>query len=305
MTAAGTQVVGGVQKSGNPSFNPQPVTGSQVISDPLAGLDAPTYSGTPISEVLGGSSTATINPGVYSQITVSGNAKLTMKAGTYVIEGGGFSVSGSGGVSGTGVMIYNTNNSAGTFGAITVSGAGTVALSAPSSGTYAGILIFQDRSNTHRLTFSGSGTLGTAGAIYAAAAELVESGNARVGSTSNPVSLIVDTMNLSGSTTANIATLATPTGTTASLSIAPPSAAISAGTLATTVKAGTAIRRTPARFAFSSAVRVNSRSPVTGGATTTSSVLSPYDWISVLNSEADGSNGTSSLFHRSSRGPSA
>ncbi len=52
VTAAGTQVVGGVQKSGNPSFNPQPVTGSQVISDPLAGLDAPTYSGTPISVLV-------------------------------------------------------------------------------------------------------------------------------------------------------------------------------------------------------------------------------------------------------------
>jgi MBG domain (YGX type)/Right handed beta helix region len=249
--AAGTQVVGGVQKSGNPSFNPQPVTGSQVISDPLAGLGVPTYSGTPISEVLSGSSTATINPGVYSQITVSGSAKLTMKAGTYVIEGGGFTVSGSGGVSGTGVMIYNTDSSAGTFGAITVSGAGTVALSAPSSGPDAGILIFQDRSNTHPLTFSGSGALGIAGAIYAAAAELVESGAARVGSTSNPVSLVIDTINLSGSATANTATLATPVGTTASLSVAPPSATISAGTLATTVKAGTAIRRTPARFAFS------------------------------------------------------
>ena len=35
---------------------------------------------------------ATIGPGVYSQITVSGNASLTLNPGIYVIAGGGFTL---------------------------------------------------------------------------------------------------------------------------------------------------------------------------------------------------------------------
>ena len=108
--ASTIHVYGGVQRSGNATFSPAPVTGVARLADPLAGLTAPTYSGTPISETLSGNSTATISAGVYSQITVSGNARLTLNAGIYVIEGGGFSVSGNGSVSGTGVMIYNTKN---------------------------------------------------------------------------------------------------------------------------------------------------------------------------------------------------
>ena len=38
---------------------------------------------------------ATIGPGVYSQISVSGNSQLTMTAGTYIIQTGGFTASGN------------------------------------------------------------------------------------------------------------------------------------------------------------------------------------------------------------------
>ena len=47
-----------------------------------------------------GNSTRTINPGIYSQITVSGNAKLTLNSGTYIIEGGGLTVTGNASISG-------------------------------------------------------------------------------------------------------------------------------------------------------------------------------------------------------------
>jgi hypothetical protein len=41
----------------------------------------------------------TINPGTYSSIKVSGNAKLTLQPGIYVIAGGGISVTGNASVS--------------------------------------------------------------------------------------------------------------------------------------------------------------------------------------------------------------
>jgi hypothetical protein len=112
VTAAQVLVGGGVSKSGNASVTKTGTPGA--TGDPLAGLTAPTYSGTGTSEILRGNSTATISPGVYSQITVSGNAQLTMNAGVYIIAGGGFSVSGNATITGSGVTIYNTKNSGGT-----------------------------------------------------------------------------------------------------------------------------------------------------------------------------------------------
>ena len=107
--------------------------------------------------------------GIYSGITLSGNATLTLNAGIYIIEGGGLSVSGNASVTGSGVMIFNagsaynatTGNYGGTYGSITLSGNGTYSLSAPTTGTYAGILIFQDRTNAAALTLSGNSTLGS------------------------------------------------------------------------------------------------------------------------------------------------
>ena len=53
------------------------------------------------------------------------------------------------------------------------------------------------------MTFSGNAMQGITGTIYAPAAQLVVSGSAQVGSTTNPVSLIVDTLTISGNSVAN------------------------------------------------------------------------------------------------------
>ncbi|MGP0065797.1 MAG: Ig-like domain repeat protein [Isosphaeraceae bacterium] len=201
-------VHGGVQKSGNASFSPAPSTGATTVADPLASLASPSASGPIGSESLSGNSSATINPGIYSQITVSGNAKLTMNPGIYIIEGGGFSVSGNGSVSGTGVMVYNTKSSAGVYGSITLSGNGAISLTPPTAGAYAGILIFQDRSDAKALTFSGNALQGISGTIYAPKAQLAESGNAQLNA-----ALIVDMLTISGNGVSNTVALDSPSGT--------------------------------------------------------------------------------------------
>ncbi len=102
---------------------------------------------------------------------------------------------------------YNLNSGAdgGTFGAITLSGNGTMSLTQPSTGAYAGVLIFQARDNPKALTFSGNAMQGITGTIYAKMAQFVASGNGQVGSTSKPISLIVDTLTLSGNAVAQLA----------------------------------------------------------------------------------------------------
>ncbi|MGO9469265.1 MAG: beta strand repeat-containing protein, partial [Isosphaeraceae bacterium] len=206
-------VHGGVQKSGNASFSPAPITGAATLPDPLASLAEPSASGLIGSETLSGNSSATIKPGIYSQISVSGNGTLTMNSGLYIIEGGGFTVSGNGNVTGSGVTIFNAGSkyptTGGTYGSIALSGNGSYNLSPPTTGTYAGIVIFQSRDNTKALSLSGNAS-GMTGTIYAPAAQLAESGNAQLNA-----AVVVDTMTISGNGISNTVTLSSPSGTVA------------------------------------------------------------------------------------------
>ena len=206
--SARTIVAGGDQLSGNAVVSPAPTLHGSPLADPLANLAAPGVTGTPTSVNLSGKQTLEIGPGVYSRIQVSGQAALTMTPGVYVIAGGGFSVSGNGSVVSTGgVMIYNAGTGysydsktgavtdGGTFGSVTLSGTGTISLTAPAVGQpYAGVLIFQSRANARPLSLSGNGAGGTTGIIYAPAAALGLCGNAELHNT-----LVVLTLSVTGS----------------------------------------------------------------------------------------------------------
>ena len=216
VTASAIDVHGGVHKSGNASFNPTPVTGAAIVPDPLASLSQPSTTGLTNqgSVSLGGNSSETIQQGIYSRISVSGNARLIMDGGTYIIEGGGFSISGNASVSGSGVLIVNAGsqypNSGGSYAGIAMSGNGSYNLTPLATGTYAGIIIFQSRDDIKAMTVSGNAT-GMTGTIYAPAAQLTESGNAQLNA-----ALIVDRLTISGNGIANIMTLDSPSGTVAS-----------------------------------------------------------------------------------------
>ena len=104
------------------------------VANPLAALTGPSTAGLTNygSASYSGNGSYNLKPGIYSQITISGNVAVTLNAGTYIIEGGGFTVSGNASVSGTGVLIfnagstYNATTDGGTYGAITLSGNGTL-----------------------------------------------------------------------------------------------------------------------------------------------------------------------------------
>src|SRR5208337_4642967 len=164
VTAAAIDVHGGVKKSGNATFNPAPTTGVAVLADPLKSLPSPSTTGVKNygSFTLSGSSSATIQPGIYSQISVSGSGTLTMSSGVYIIEGGGFTISGTGSIIGSGVMIFNAGSkypsTGGTYGSIALGGSETYNLTPATSGTYAGIVFFQPSDNKQALTVSANGS---------------------------------------------------------------------------------------------------------------------------------------------------
>ena len=157
-------VVGGWQLNGNhlvdtiSNQNVQPVniTGP---GDPLASIQAPT-SGT----IVGHSHTNydmnnrppnnTMSPGVYCGGLTVGNtngATFTMSAGVFIMAGGGLTINSQAIVTGSGVTVYNTSSSgwgcsgSSSYTPITISGQANVTLSAPTSGSLSGILLFGNR----------------------------------------------------------------------------------------------------------------------------------------------------------------
>jgi len=213
--ARSIQVVGKVLKSGNATLSPAPITGAAVVADPFANLAGPSTTGMKNygAATVSGNSSQTLSPGIFTQITISGNATVTLNAGVYLIEGGGFTVSGNATVKGTGVLIYNAGSSypstGGTYGAISLSGNGAINLTAPATGMYAGLVFVQPSANAKALTLSGNAVT-LSGTVFAPSAQLDLSGNAQLNA-----AIIVDTLVVSGNGVSNGLAPTAPAGTVA------------------------------------------------------------------------------------------
>ena len=185
--ASQIDISGGDTTSGSGHFTGVVQTGTPSALDPLANLAAPDPStlASQSSQALsiGGNQVVTLNPGLYvGGISISGSASVTLNPGIYYLQGGGFSVSGHASLTdlGHGVLIYNAPASSSDI--ISFSTDGNVQLSAMTSGTWAGITLFQARSAANAINVSGTGVLNITGTIYAAAATLNVTGNAGVDS---------------------------------------------------------------------------------------------------------------------------
>jgi hypothetical protein len=210
--AGSIRIVGGFSAGGGVGLSPPPVTGVSPLADPLASLPVPP-GGSAMPAINRNSGTVTMGPGIYPSITLSGNAHLILMPGVYVIAGGGISVSnsasitvasGSNPVTGHGVLIYNagTNypNPGGNFGGISLSGGGTITLTPPDQGTYAGIVIFQSRDNNRAISLTNSSVLsGQHSVIYAKTALVTVSGSGQLQDT-----LVVDRLQLAGGATSSV-----------------------------------------------------------------------------------------------------
>jgi hypothetical protein len=189
VNAAKIQIVGGYRVSGHADFDEKPATHAASSGDPLAAVVAPTGGASQGAITLGSHSTRTINPGVYSSITVSGSARLILNPGVYLIGSGGITVSGSAKVSGKGVMLYNA-------GILTIGGKASVDLTAAASGPYANIAIFQARDDAHGVTVNGDANLNLhGGVLYAANSKCLVSVS---GDATITAALVVNELNLSG-----------------------------------------------------------------------------------------------------------
>jgi putative Flp pilus-assembly TadE/G-like protein len=144
------------------------------FEDPLIHLAAPDVSGLSCSTYTGGDPVPNIK--YCGGMDIHGSGTVHFVPGQYYIYGGGLTISGSVTVTGTGVTIYNTGTNSGpnAYGPVRIASNLSISLSAPTSGTYAGILFFSqflDRSHTSTSTsdesrFGGGNNETLTGALY-------------------------------------------------------------------------------------------------------------------------------------------
>jgi type II secretory pathway pseudopilin PulG len=144
---------------------------AQAPIDPYKGLAAPSTTGLP---ARAGCTGGTAQPGVYAAtLSLVGSGTCTLASGVYVLQNGlsltgSFSINSAAG----GVFLYIGG------GSLSLTGSGTISLSPMSTGTYANILVYQDRTSATAMTLTGSGTVsGYNGLIYAPAAPVAVTGS--------------------------------------------------------------------------------------------------------------------------------
>jgi len=188
-------VVGSDTNNGGGSVTPTPITGIAPADDPLGFLTAPGV-GTPVNF-----NPANIVPGTtYKSISISGG-NVNFPSGTYIVNGS-MTINGNANVTGTGVTFYITNG-----GSVTINGTGTVSFSAPSTGTYAAILFYQDPNDSSAAKINGTSGSSFQGALYFPKASLDFGGTA--GSTtfnSNAAYTVIvtDALTVSGTATVDV-----------------------------------------------------------------------------------------------------
>jgi hypothetical protein len=225
LTAGSVNVVGPGDGRGVCGFatdsNPLPQTRAPQTSDPLAKTypslqpsDWPPCVSAPTGTDWGTSGGGTLSDGskvfCYSNDISIGNT-VTMAPGTYIFTGS-LGLMGHGQLqSNGGVTIYL----AAPGGNMNMGGAGTAtlgSLTAPSSGPYKDVVIYEEPANTNPVDLTGTPISTLSGIIYLPSAQLKLGGNGNLTQTLN-VDLVVNTFMDFGNATVNITDFSATTST--------------------------------------------------------------------------------------------
>jgi Flp pilus assembly protein TadG len=179
VTASWVDVVGTTSADNSGSkITPTAVTGVAPVSDPLSFLSPPAYSSSsctadPLTHYGNGGTSYTVGPNSSYSTTQSGNLvcytslslgsngdTVTLNPGVYVITG---QLSFANGTTngGNGVTFYLAGS-----GSVNIGNGATANFVAPTTGTYDGILFYQDRSDTSAATVEGGSNAIFKGVFY-------------------------------------------------------------------------------------------------------------------------------------------
>jgi len=166
------------------------ITQALPAADPFASLPTPAAS-----NPCQNANKSTLKPGTYcSGMNLSGNVSLD--PGVYVVQGN-LKINANANISGSGVTIFMSGSST-----VSINGNATVTLSAPTSGTYSGVLFYGDRAGSSASsTFNGTATSLLTGAIYFPRQQISYLGN--FSGTKGCTQVVADTIQWSGNSTIN------------------------------------------------------------------------------------------------------
>lgn len=127
---------------GSANFDPPPIYDCPPLADPLADREPPPTVGCTYTNKAVNSTFESLSPGVYcGGLEVTGTAEVLLRPGTYVMKDGPLLVTHTASLSGDGVGFYFTGDQA----VFLFAGGSSVDLAAPTSGTMAGLLFYEDR----------------------------------------------------------------------------------------------------------------------------------------------------------------
>ena len=202
LSAPYISVVGKYTISNGATISPAPTQGATAASNPFASLAPPSVGGCTYTNYSVPYGTVTLNPGTYCNgLNIGGGATVTMNAGTYIMKGGGMHFAGGSHVTGAGVMIYDTYGGGYSYQPIILDNGTSETLTAPTTGTYAGILMFQDPTvvGGAASTFAGGTNANLTGTLYFPTTALSFSNGASAAYTI----IVADSVNFTGGVTLN------------------------------------------------------------------------------------------------------
>ncbi|GAA2841657.1 putative Flp pilus-assembly TadE/G-like protein [Aminobacter aminovorans] len=156
--------------------------------DPLMSVVPPSY--TACKSVPGGK-TKTLSPGTFFNKTISGD--VTLDPGVYILRGGQIKLGGNGSLTGSGVTIFLMEGAEFTSNANEV-----INLSPPSEGPYAGITIYQERTNTDAVVINGGSGSNVTGFIYAPSAHVFYAANSDMSGSGQCIRVVGNTVEMTG-----------------------------------------------------------------------------------------------------------
>lgn len=199
LSAQSVNVVGGISGSTSGITTTQGIhTGVLSISDPYASVAVPSFSGCTRTNYRP-QSDATINPGVYcAGIDLTGGVTLTLNPGIYFIDRGDLFIRGGATIRGSGVTLIFTSSTGTRWAQARIQPNANVDLTAPASGSTAGLVMFGDRRMPAGIRFDLNGGNGQkfGGAVYVPKAALTFTGSSVTGTSCSQI--IADTITFTG-----------------------------------------------------------------------------------------------------------
>jgi Flp pilus assembly protein TadG len=144
---AGISVVGDIRQESAAKLKADfsPTIGANAVADPFSGLNVPYGYGCNFRDTVVDKDSK-LYPGDYcGGLTITNRSDVELGSGVYVIKDGDLRIEGDSDVRGEGVTIILTKGTGKKVGSFWLSGHSMVRLTAPVSGPFKGVQIFQDR----------------------------------------------------------------------------------------------------------------------------------------------------------------